>query len=137
MNTSVVNTMLANSLRESLISAVNSPRYANLKFSALVASILSSAKFRRALKAADELFGGIKLVATKTKKVRKAHRRTRTVHAKKASNPVDPNAAPKKRGRPKGSKNKPKTEAIVSESRPEVASPETLTILGIEEEPTV
>lgn len=119
MNSTTLNAMLVNSLRDAALASLNSPRYANTKFTALISSVLQSNKFRRTLKAAEQLFG--ENTGTAIRKTRKLKRgRKARVATKKASAPVDPNAPKPKRGRPKGSKNKPKVPPVVA--TPEMAA---------------
>ena len=121
-NLTLANTMLANTLRDALVEKASTG-----KFKSIVASVLDSPSFRKALKGASALFGETGLVAPiRRKKAKKAHKR---VAAKKS---VDPNAPKKPRGRPKGSKNKPKPTPTTppAESRPAVA-PETESGLNI------
>lgn len=113
-NITLANTMLANTLRDSLVENA-----ANGRFKTLVNDVLTSPKFRKALNAAEALFGTTPVRHKRVKKVVKATKRA----MKKAAKVVDPNAPKAKRGRPKGSKNKPKvapTTEITAESRPAI-----------------
>lgn len=112
-NITLANTMLANTLRDSLIENASKG-----KFKSIVNDVLTSPKFRKALNAAEALFGAVSASPVRRKKAKKvkAHKRGAT---KKAAKVVDPNAPKPKRGRPKGSKNKPKV-APVTENASEV-----------------
>lgn len=113
----LTNQALTNVFSKALIANSTAPRYARASFTELVKDTLSTKNIQRAIKAANALFG----TATEDKVIK--HRVRKVKHAKKLAvkSPKvarDPNAP--KRGRPKGSKNKPKVEVLAAESRPMV-----------------
>lgn len=121
------NQALTNVFSKALIVNSNAPRYARANFVDLVSATMLSKSFQRAIKAAENLFGVTdedKVITRKIKHAKKAKGKVKITkhakkHAKRAAAPVDPNAPKPLRGRPKGSKNKPKVvETPIAETRP-------------------
>ena len=117
------NAALTNVFSKALIVNANAPRYARSTFAELVSATMLTKSFQRAIKSADALFG----IAEDKVITRKLKHAKRTKHAKVAkvrkakASKLNADGSPRKpRGRPKGSKNKPKLliEPSVAESRP-------------------
>jgi hypothetical protein len=124
------NQVLANAFSKALISNTAAPRYAKMPFVDLVSATVLTKTFQRAIKAADSLFGisadENKAVSRKVKHAKRAakkHAKKQVKSAKEVTmSDTDTNTPKRKRGRPAGSKNKPKvapvTEPTVAESKP-------------------
>jgi len=118
------NQALTNVFSKALITNASAPRYARMSFPQLVSATMLTKSFQRAIKSADALFD----IVTE-KAVPKVKHAKRTKHAKVAkASKVNKDGSPRKpRGRPKGSKNRPKVEAVVAaESRPLVDPTENI-----------
>jgi hypothetical protein len=115
----LTNQALTNVFSKALIVNSNAPRYARVSFAELVSATMLTKAFQRAVKSAETLFGLVaenKVIKRKLKaKVTKRHAKK---HAKvtKLADGVVKVAGSSRRGRPKGSKNKPKL--ALAESRP-------------------
>ena len=87
-------------------------------FEDLLMETLSSATFRKALKAHEALMGALTgTTEVKAKKGRKKAKRGRKMNDTHESRDAAKETATKKRGRPKGSKNKPKATLDVAEAK--------------------
>lgn len=125
------NQVLANVFAKALISNTSASRYARLSFVDLVSATVLTKTFQKAIKSANTLFGiedENKVIHRRlTKKAAKITKHAAKKHAKKQHSKIvvsdgtgdAPIAIVKtagKRGRPKGSKNKPKS--ISAQSMP-------------------
>jgi hypothetical protein len=120
----LTNQALTNVFSKALIVNSNAPRYTRASFAELVSATMLTKTFQRSLKAAETLFGLVsedKVIKSKLK-VTKRHAKK---HAKVAK-VVGTVKVAGKRGRPKGSKNKPKV--ALAESRPVVDPAEDASI---------
>ena len=125
----LTNQALTNVFSKALIANTNAPRYAKASFAELVSATMLTKAFQRAIKSAETLFG----VAVENKVIkRKLARKEKNKHAK-VQKAVS--GAPKaKRGRPLGSKNKPKVAGIEPAQSKPLVDPTENTQSGITQE---
>lgn len=114
----VPNQVLTNVFTKSLITNSSAPKFAKLSFAELVSATVLSRRFQKAVRSANSLFGIDEAVEAPVKRAKRGRKATKkhakVSHAKsvKAAGSMPSKA---KRGRPLGSKNKPKTILIVPE----------------------